>query len=286
MTTDILPLSTASERGDSIWLEATPARIAVSLWKRRELIREFALLELRARYRGSMLGGLWAVAQPLLMLAMYSFVFSYIFKPRWPAISDIPYALVLFCGLIVFNMFRDCASEAPGLIWARRSYVKRMAFPLEILPVALIVVAAAHMAVALLAFEAAALAWMGAPSPYALLLPVALVPLALTCLGAVWMLASLGVFVRDLSQAIQPLLQAAFFLTPVVYSAAALPEPLRFLLKLSPLAFAAEATRDVLLLGRGFDWDCWLFSTVVALGFACAGHAWFMATKSGFSDLV
>jgi lipopolysaccharide transport system permease protein len=242
------------------------------------------LLDLKARYRGSMFGILWALLQPLFMLAVYAFIFNFIFKPRWgfgPEGSSSSYILAIFCGLLVFNVFRDCVTGAPNQMWIHRSYVKRMVFPLEILPVTVL-----HLALGLVVLLAAAVLSTGVPSIHILLLPLLLLPLCLTCLAAAWFLASFGVFLRDVGQAVQMVVQVVFFLSPVVYPLAAVPEPVRSVLRLNPLSIFIDGARDVLLFGRAFDWSWWGLSLVVSLGAFCAGHAWFMATKGAFPDMV
>lgn len=266
--------------------ELHPSRIARGLWLRRELIGALTLLELKARYRGSLLGVLWTALPPLFMLAVYGFVFGVVFKPRWTADGRVPYVLMLFLGLLLFNVFRDCAVAAPGQMWSRRTYVKKMVFPLEVLPVTLLAGAAVHLGVGLAVFTAAAAAWGVPLTPWAALLPLMLLPLLLTSLAAAWFLASAGVFVRDFAQATQLFVSAAFFLSPVVYPSSAVPGPLRWAFGLNPLAVCIDGARAVLLLGEAPAWGSLAYATALSAAAACAGHAWFMAAKSGFSDVV
>jgi lipopolysaccharide transport system permease protein len=244
--------------------------------------------EIVGRYRGSVLGVLWSFVNPVLMLAIYTFVFSLVFKARWGQGSDDKYefALVLFAGLIVYNLFAECISRAPGLILANVNYVKKVIFPLEILPWVALGSALFHAAISitvLLVF----LVVLGHSLTWAvLLLPIVVLPLLLVIMGLSWLLAALGVFIRDVGQFIGMVLTVLLFMSPVFYPASALPEAVRFYLFLNPLTFIIEQTREILILGHLPNWTGLAIYFGVALLIACVGLLCFEKTRKGFADVL
>lgn len=267
---------------------ATPIAMVISLWRNRGLIHASAKREVLGRYRGSTLGLLWSFFNPLLMLAVYTFVFSEVFKARWNAGSDskTEFALVLFAGLIVFNLFAECINRAPGLILANPNYVKKVVFPLEILPFVGLISALYHTLISLGAWLITYLVLFDVPHTTALLFPLVLMPLILFIMGLSWGLASIGVFLRDVSQIIGLITTVLMFLSPIFYPTNALPEAYRYLLYLNPLTPVIEMTRDLLYWGKMPDWSelslYWLATTIIAW----LGFAWFQKTRKGFADVL
>ncbi|MBY0509096.1 MAG: ABC transporter permease, partial [Rhodospirillaceae bacterium] len=178
---------------------ASPREIAASLWRHRMLIAMLAKRDALGRYRGSAMGILWSFFHPLLMLGVYTFVFSGVFKARWTFGQGSPgeYAIILFAGLIVFTLFSECLTRAPTLILSNVNYVKKVAFPLEILPWVIFGSGLFHLAISLGVWLLFYVVVFGLPPVTALLLPVALLPLVLVIMGMIWFLAALGVFLRD-----------------------------------------------------------------------------------------
>lgn len=267
---------------------ATPMEMFGSLWRHRELIKASAKREVLGRYRGSFLGLLWSFFNPLLMLVIFTFVFSVIFKARWSggSGSKTEFALVLFAGLLVFNLFAECISRAPGLILSNINYVKRVVFPLEILPFVGLLSALFHALISLGVWLIAYTVFFGIPNTTVFWLPLVLLPFCLFLMGLSWALASLGVFLRDVSQFIGVLTSALMFLSPVFYPAAAFPEDYRLILYLNPLTTVVEQARDVLLWGRAPDPSTLGLYWVVTLGIAWLGFAWFQKTRKGFADVI
>lgn len=265
-----------------------PLALARTLWRHRELIAQFTRREIEGRYRGSFLGVFWSLARPLLMLGVYTLVFGVIFRSSWPqsrgGLGE--FALIAFCGITAFGLFSECVTRAPSLVTNVPNFVKKVVFPLEILPVSALGAALFHTLVSLAILLAARLASTGALPWTVLLLPLVALPAIFLCLGAMWLFASLGVFVRDLEQAVGLGVQLMFFLTPVVYSAEALPEPLRALMRLNPMAPVVENFRRVLLWGQLPDTAelaVWLALTGV---FMALGYAWFVRTRRAFADVL
>lgn len=267
---------------------ATPREMLASQWRNRELIKASAKREVLGRYRGSVMGILWSFFNPLFMLAVYTFVFSVVFNARWGAGggSKTEFALVLFAGLIMFNLFAESINRAPGLILSNVNYVKKVVFPLEILPTVNLLSALFHGLISMGVWLMAYLVFFGLPHASILYLPLIVLPFVFFILGLSWALASLGVFLRDVSQFIGVVTTVLMFLSPIFYPADALPEAYRHWLYLNPLTPVIEQTRDVLFWGKppGFTMLglYWLATATVAW----LGFAWFQKTRRGFADVL
>lgn len=266
-----------------------PSAIARNLWEHRSLIGRLTRRELAARYRGSMLGVVWAVLTPVLMLVVYTFVFQTVFKARWSAGADSgngEFALLLFAGLILFNIFAECVARAPGLMMENISYIKKVVFPLEILPVVVLLSALCNAGIALVVLGVFYGPVFGAPPWTALLLPLPILPLVLLTLGLSWFLASAGMFLRDIRQFIGVAVTMLMFLSPTFYPASALPEEMQWLMLFNPLTLVLEQARDLLFWGKLPDWEMWLLSLGYGVAAAWLGYAWFVKTRKGFADVV
>ena len=259
-----------------------------ALWRHRVLIWQLTRRDVVGRYRGSLLGLLWSFLNPIFMLAVYTFVFSVVFQARWGPASEskVEFAAVLFTGMIVHSLFAECLNRAPGLILGNVNYVKKVVFPLEILPWVAMGSALFHAAISVLvlliffAWTQQYLYWT------ALLLPVLLLPLVLFTMGLTWFLAATGVFLRDVGQTTGVVTTALLFLSPVFYPVSALPEAYRPLIYLNPLTFMIEQARGILLWGTMPDWSG--LGAYLIFGFltAWAGLFWFQKTRRGFADVL
>ena len=266
----------------------SPNEMTASLWRHRGLIRSLIQREVVGRYRVSAMGFLWSFFNPVLLLAVYTFVFSVVFKARWGTASDskTEFALVLFAGLIVFNLFAECFNRAPTLILANVNYVKKVVFPLEILPCVALGAALFHSLISLGVWMVAYLLLFGAPHLTVLLLPLVALPLLLFIMGLTWVLASLGVYLRDVSQVVGIFTTVLMFLSPIFYPASALPEEYRGVLLLNPLSLVIEQTRSVLFFGNVPDVATWFACLLGAAFLAWLGFAWFQKTRKGFADVL
>ncbi|WP_054056600.1 ABC transporter permease [Pseudomonas asplenii] len=240
------------------------------------------------RYRGSILGVVWSLIYPLLMLAIYSFVFGGIFKSHWGAgdSSPLEFALVLFLGLIVFNLFSESVSRAPGVISAHASYVRKIVFPLEILPVVLLLGAMFQFLVNLGVWLVFCALFFRVPPLTTVLLPVAILPLLLFTLGVCWVLASLGAYLRDIGHLVGVLVTALLFLSPIFYPVTALPERFQYFMTLNPLAQVIENTRQVCIWSRLPAPGVWCLSLLVGALVAWLGLRFFQKTRGGFADVL
>lgn len=260
-----------------------------SIAHHRALVMTFARREVSGRYRGSMGGIGWSLLTPLLMLAVYTFVFSVVFKARWGVDNEEGkgmFAVIIFVGILVHGLFAECVNRAPMLLLSHANYVKKVVFPLEVLPVVVLVSALFHMAVSCLVLLGAMLLVQGHVPWTAVLFPLVLLPLVMTTLGLTWLLSGLGVYVRDVGQLTSLLTMVLLFLAPVFYPVTALPEELRRWLYLNPLTFIIEQARVVLLWGGLPDWRGLAMHLVVGAAVASAGFWMFQRMRRGFADVL
>lgn len=266
----------------------SPYEMVVSIWRNRELIAALVKREILGRYRGSIMGLLWSLLNPLFMLTVYTFIFSEVFKARWGSGSEskTEFALVLFAGLIIFSLFTECINRAPSLILANPNYVKKVVFPLEILPFVSLVAALYHASISLGVWFVAYILFFGMPHATVLLLPLVFLPLTFFIMGLSWALASLGVFIRDISQFIGVITTLLMFLSPIFYEVTGFPEEFRQWLYLNPLTLIIEQTRDVLYWGKEPDFFLLGLYSLGSVMVAWLGFAWFQKTRKGFADVL
>lgn len=259
------------------------------LWHHRELIAQMTKREVVGRYQGSVFGLAWSFLNPVFMLVVYTFVFSEIFKSRWAGGGDdskTQFAVVLFVGMIVLSLFSEVINRAPGLILSNVNYVKKVVFPIEILPVIAMGAALFHSLISLGVLLAAFALFNGYLYWTAVFIPLVMVPLIILTTGLAWMLASLGVFLRDVGQTIVLITTVLMFLSPVFYPVIAVPERFRPFIMANPLTFIIEQAREVLIWGHFPDWFGLGIYTVTATVVAWAGYAWFQKTRKGFADVL
>lgn len=260
-----------------------------SLRRNSQLIFKMTQRDVVGRYSGSMLGLAWSFFNPLLMLVIYTFVFSVVFKSRWginAGESKTDYAMLLFAGMIVHGLFAECINRAPTLILANVNYVKKVIFPLEILPWVALGSALFHAVISLVVLLLLQLL-LSQHMPWTVVLfPLLLLPLLFSAMGFAWFLASLGVYVRDIGQVTGIFTTALLFLSCVFYPLSSLPEKYQYLMKLNPLAYIIEQSRNTLIFGRIPDFAQWAIYLTISVFIAWLGFAWFQRTRRGFSDVV
>ena len=263
-----------------------------SLWVNRQLIAQMTRREVIGRYKGSFLDLGWSFLNPLLMLAVYTFVFSVVFRSRWGIAesggeeSKAMFAVVLFVGMIVYGLFAEILNRAPSLIVGNVNYVKKVVFPLEILPVVAACAALFHALVSLTVWLMAYTLLIGVPHWHVLFLPLVLFPLLVLALGLAWFLAALGVFLRDVGQTVAIITTMMMFLAPVFFPVKNLPPEFQPLIMANPLTFIIEQSRDVLIWGKMPDFMGLLNYFIVALVMFWAGYIWFQKMRKGFSDVL
>ena len=264
--------------------------LARRLWRNRQLILQMTKREVVGRYKGSVMGLTWSFFNPVFMLVVYTFVFSEIFKSRWGGAgveeSKTQFAVLLFVGLIVLNLFSEVLNRAPGLILSNVNYVKKVVFPIEILPVIATGAALFHSLISLGVLLAAFALFNGYLHWTVVFIPLVLLPLVILTTGLAWILASLGVFLRDVGQTIGIVTTVLMFLSPVFYPVTAVPEGFRVFMLVNPLTFIIEQAREVVVWGHLPNWMGLGAYTLAATAIAWAGYAWFQKTRKGFADVL
>ena len=260
------------------------------LWQlpsRAELIFSFAKRELLGRYKGSVLGIAWAVLTPVVMIAIFTFIFAGIFGARFGANdSHWDYALYLFCGLLPWSMFQESLQQSANTIVVHSNLVKRVVFPLETLPAAQVLAALGNQLFATIALLIATIIIRQRLELTALWLPVILIPQLLFTLGASWLIASLGVFLRDITQGITLLLMAWMYLTPIIYPESIVPERFRPFMNFNPFTALVRSYRRIFLEGAAPDWNGLLYFGAFAIVVFVFGYWWFARTRKSFADVV
>lgn len=266
----------------------SPREMFESIWRNRELIATLVRREVLGRYRGSLMGILWSFFNPVLMLVVYTFVFGVVFKARWGVGGDskVDFALILFAGLIVFNLVAECINRSPSLILANINYVKKVIFPLEILPIVVLGGALFHAFIGIIVWLMAYYIFIGLPPLTALLMPLVVLPLLFFILGTSWALTSLGVYIRDVSQFIGMSMTVLMFLSPIFYPITSIPDGFRFLITLNPMSPAIEQMRQVLFWGVVPNIGAWITYLLSSLAVAQLGFIWFQKTRVGFADVL
>lgn len=258
-----------------------------TLWRHRSLVLELIKREFSGRYRGSFGGIAWSFVQPLFLLTVYTVAFGIILKARWGfSGGTAEYALMLFAGLIVFNAFAEVLSKSTILITDNPNFVKKVVFPLELLPVITVATALIHALIGIAVWFCGYAYLFGTPKTTAILFPVILACFVPVLLGLGWLLSALGVIVRDISQLTGMLSHTLLFLTPIFYSIEAAPPLLQNLLMLNPLTFIIEQFRLVLFYGQMPALKSLTVYFILASVFAWISLILFRRLRSVFADMV
>jgi len=254
-----------------------------------DLLLQVATREISARYRGAILGLFASLINPLMMLATYAVVFGWIFNGHYylkPAETRADYVAALFCGLVIFNYFSECLNRAPTLILANPNYVKKVVFPLELIPVSANVAALFHLGVSAIPLIGAILLFGGGLTPGAAWALIILIPLVLLSQGVLWMLAAFGVFVRDVGLLTGTFAQILMFGSAVFYRISSLPQPFQKIIALNPLAQITEMARSALIAGIAPDFR--VFAAVLGFSalFCLLGYEFFKRCRPAFADVI
>jgi lipopolysaccharide transport system permease protein len=270
--------------------QAAQQQIWRPLWelpRRGELIYSLAKRELIARYKGSVLGLIWALVTPIVTIAIFTFIFAGIFGARFGSSSSHwDYALYLFCGLVPWTMFQDTLQQSATTIVSHANLVKRVVFPLETLPVAQACAALGNQLFATLALLIGIILLQRQLPLTAVWLPVILIPQLLLTIGAAWLLASLGVFLRDIAQGVSLVLMAWMYLTPIIYPESIVPERFRRFINLNPFTSLVRCYRRIFLEGQAPDWRGLAYFTIIAFIVFVFGYWWFARTRKSFADVI
>jgi lipopolysaccharide transport system permease protein len=265
-------------------------RIWQPLWqlpRRSELIFSLTKREILSRYKGSVLGLVWAFLTPVAMITIFTLIFAGIFSARFGSNdSHWNYALYLFCGLLPWMMFQEAVQQSANTIVAHANLVKRVVFPLETLAVAQSFAAATHQLFGTVALVIAAVIVQHEIHATLLLFPLLLIPQLLFTLGAAWLISSLGVFLRDIAQGINLLLMVWMYLTPIIYPESVVPERYRTLISLNPFTSLVRNYRRLFLEGTGPEWASLGFFSLLSVFVFIFGYWWFARTRKNFADVI
>jgi lipopolysaccharide transport system permease protein len=260
------------------------------LWhlpQRLDLIWSLTRRELASRYKGSVLGILWALLTPAVMIVIFTLIFAGIFGARFGQNGTAwDYALYLFCGLLPWTAFQESLQQSAITIVTHANLVKRVVFPLETLPVAIVLSSVINQLFGTVALLLATVLIRGEFHLSIVWLPVLLIPQLLAMTGGAWLLASLGVYVRDIVQGIGLVLMAWMYLTPIIYPESVVPGRLRHFIELNPFTPLVRSYRRVFLEGAMPDWRGMAYFTAFAVALFLFGYWWFAKTRRGFADVV
>jgi lipopolysaccharide transport system permease protein len=258
-----------------------------SIYEHRDLLRSLVRREIEVKYRGSSLGKLWILLLPVMMLGVYTFVFGAIYGSRWGASSDLSdFVPMLYCGLIVHSIFAETVGRAPSIIVNNPNYVKKVIFPLELLPLGSLATSLFNAGVSFLLMLILVLVLKGGLHWTLVTAPLVVLPLVLYAIGFAWLIAALGVFFRDIEQIIGVLMSMLLFLSPVFYSVSSAPQLARALLNFNPLTYPIEEIRSVVLLGLMPQWQQWMLQMLIGLMVAWFGLWVFERVRPAFADVV
>jgi lipopolysaccharide transport system permease protein len=262
-----------------------PLLIFANFWSRRDLLAQMVKRDVLLRYRGAMFGVLWIFLSPLLMLGIFAFVFGHVFQARWTQqATGVPFWLLLYAGLIAFNIFAESVSRAPTSVRGYPSYVKKIIFPVDILPLVPLGAAMVHAGFNLLILIVA-LACTGNLHLTIVLFPVLLAPLILFSMGLAWFFAAWGVFIKDMTQIVPVFVQMLMFLSPVFYPVAAVPQKLQPIYLHNPLGAVIEACRAVAV-GNPVPWMAWGLALLLSVAAFVLGYAFFQHSREEFADVL
>lgn len=268
---------------------ATASKARLPLWDYRRLILTLAWRDVSSRYRGSVGGLLWSLITPLLLLAVYTAVFSGVFKTRWGQSGTggpLDYALQMFVGLIIHGLVAECINRAPTLMLNHVSYVKRVVFPLETLVVVVMLSALFHTVMSFIILAGFHLVIHHTLALTVLWLPVIIFPYLVMLTGVSWMLAAIGVYLRDIQQVVGLVTTILLFLSPVFYPASMLPQKLQIIFQLNPLTLIIEQSREVIIEGRHPDLFALALYSLIAGLVAWLGYRSFQLLRKGFADVL
>lgn len=267
----------------------SPGALIRALINNRQLLCDLAWRETVSRYKGSYFGLLWSLLTPLLMLCVYTFIFSEVFKSRWPNLDEASkgaFALILFSGLIIFNFFSECIGRSPGIVTSNANFVKKVIFPLEILPVTIVLSTLFQALVSVIILFIFEFVILGSIPETAILLPVVMLPVIFLTVGLSWFFAAVGVYLRDLGQTIGIVLTGLLFMSPIFFPITSFPEQWRGVALFNPLAMPIEQMRNVLIFSKGIDAGYFVYYMPISLGVLLVGFVVFQSLRKGFPDVL
>lgn len=244
--------------------------------------------DIQQRYQGSILGLLWSLLVPLIMLTIYTFIFSEVFSAKWNIDTNnkFDFALMLFCGLCMYNMYADVLGRSVGLIAQNQNYVKKVVFPVEILPLVITFSALFNCAVSYVVLIIANTVLTGHVHLNVLEAPLVLLPHIVFCAGISLFFSAISVYLKDISNFISVLITVGMYMSPIFFPLSGVPDRFRVIMLINPMTYSIENMRNVIIYGTGIQPDYYLISAVSALLFFVIGFWVFRRTRDGFADLL
>jgi lipopolysaccharide transport system permease protein len=253
----------------------------------RQLLGTLIARDLRTKYRDTFIGFWWMLIQPLLMLSTYALVFGGIFGSRWQNKGTAgDYVTLLFCGLIIYSLFSDTINRSTTVIRSQPNFIKKVVFPLEILPIVILGSAIFSALVNFVLLLILIIFINFSIEPTLVFLPLVILPLVILLAGLAWGIAALTVFFPDLGQIITFLSSLLLFLSPVFFPVSAAPKIIQNFLMLNPITFPIEQARNVMLLGLYPDWLGLALYYLIAFLIAFTGLWVFQKSRNAFADVV
>lgn len=259
-----------------------------TLYKNNYLLRQLVKKDIKQRYQGSVLGMLWSFIVPVLMLVIYTFVFSVIFQAKWDINTDDKYqfALVLFCGLSAFNMFSEVLNRSTMLIASNANYVKKVIFPLEILPVMVTCSALFNCVISFGILIVAKFVIYRNVSPTLYMIFLAMIPLIILSVGVGLLVSALSVYLKDIGNFVSVFVTILMYVSPVFFPLASVPESFRKVCEINPMTYIIENFRNVVFYGTSLNWKFFGISCLASVIIYLLGKAVFMRAKEGFADVL
>ncbi|HUC93638.1 MAG TPA: ABC transporter permease, partial [Paenibacillus sp.] len=256
-------------------------------WQHQNLIRQFTIREIQLKYRGSFLGIIWSFLNPILMLAVYSFVFSVIFEGKWRLSSNnqFEFSIILFSGLILFGIFTECLNKSPSVVSANVNYVKKVVFPLEILPLVNLITSLAHAMISMVILLIAINLFLDFSSWQVVLSVFSLIPMLMLTLGFSFLISALGVYIKDIAYTVVVFTNILVYLTPVFYPISAVPQFMRDIMYFNPLTMIVENFRNVIIWSNQPSWSGIIIVMIISYTIMVLGLIIFKKLESGFSDI-
>lgn len=260
-----------------------------SLRNHIDLIKEFSKRDFLQRYKGSYLGFLWALVYPLVMLAVYSFIFIVVFKNKWgelPGETNATYTLMIFSGLVPFYIFSESVNRSLNILVCNANYIKKVVMPVEVLPISLVISTTMNQLFGLGLLVVGKLIFMDTPNWTLIFIPMLLIPLILLSLGCSLIFSAIGVYIRDLAHVVSLVINVLFYMSPIFYSSTKVPDSFKFVIKLNPLAPIIDMWRDVILKGQLFDVSIYVTYVITMVIFVICSFGVFYYFRKGFADVI
>lgn len=258
----------------------------ITLLKNTGLIFNLTKRDVESRYRGTSLGIVWSLLNPVIMLSIYSFIFGFVFKAKWGSATTDNYTLIMFTGLLIHGFIAECIGKATTIYVYNVSYVKKVLFPLESLCWVSVFGALFQFLMSCIVFAIFCIILQQPVSLMTLLVPVVISPLIVLSYSISLFLSSLGVYVRDMGQIVAVVIALMLFMSPIFYPITAVPEQYRMLIYINPLTFIVESLRDIVLYAKLFSLEGYAIYWGISIVLYFLAMAWFKKLKRGFADVL